>query len=81
MVHGECVVECADKAVEDLMHLEDRYMCVSVWHSKKACKEYQNAIAFPIWTKKVHFMKICTTFLLHTGNSIFARYSFILQKS
>ena len=64
MVHGECVVECADKAVEDLMHLEDRYMCVSAWCSEKACKEYQTAIALSIWMIEVNFMKICAIFLL-----------------
>jgi len=67
------VVECADKAVEDLMHLEvnlmhleDRYMHVSAWRSEKACKEYQNAIALSIWTNESTFYaNLCHHLIMH----------------
>jgi len=64
--HGECVVKCADKAVEDLMHLEDRYVHVSAWCSEKACKEYQNAIALSIWTNESTFYaNLCHLLIVH----------------
>jgi len=57
MVHGEGsnLVECASKAVEELMLSEDRYMHVSGWHSEKACKQYQKAIGLQIWANESTF--------------------------
>jgi len=64
--HGESVVKCADKAVEDLMYLEDRYMHVSAQHGEKAHKEYQNAITLSIWTNESTFYaNLCHLLVVH----------------
>jgi len=67
-VHGEGVhlIECASKAAEELMHLDDRYMHVSAWQVIKHIKNIRMQLLCPFGQIKVHFMNICTPFLLHT---------------
>ncbi len=55
--HGEGahLVECASKAIEQLMHSEDRYMRSSGRRGEKARKEYRKAIGLSIWTNESSF--------------------------
>jgi len=52
---GVHLVQCASIAVEELMHSEDQYMHFSGQCSKKAQKEYWNAVVLSIWTNKSTF--------------------------
>jgi len=58
------LTECADKAVEIIMLLEDRFMGIAGWHSEKFRHEYQNAFATSLWTNKSTFLSICALCLL-----------------
>jgi len=68
MVHGEGVhvVQCVSTVVKELMHSKDQYMHSSGQCSKKARKEYWNAVALSIWPNKSTFYEnLCPIIIAH----------------